>query len=214
MPHPDHELAARFLDVIEQDIVPLTRVGVARGDKVFGAAILRKSDLSLVVAGTNRETENPLLHGEVATLNAFYDLPGGRAAPGRGLPLPLHPRTLLAVPFRDHLGGASTTSTTSSAMRIPGTPSTSPMTSRSCARSSASRTAPMSAKTRSGEAGHRRIGGRRGRRNEGEARPLEGALRRALVHLSGVEGRERHSAWLTGAGTNLLPKSLYVRSIC
>ena len=75
MPYPDHELAARFLDVIEQDVVPLTRAGVARGDKVFGAAILRKSDLSLVVAGTNRETENPLFHGEVATLNAFYDLP-------------------------------------------------------------------------------------------------------------------------------------------
>ena len=75
MPHPDHELAARFLDVIEQDVVPLTRAGVARGDKVFGAAILRKSDLTLVVAGTNRETENPLFHGEVATLNAFYELP-------------------------------------------------------------------------------------------------------------------------------------------
>ena len=75
MPYPDHELTARFLDVIEQDVVPLTRAGVARGDKVFGAAILRKSDLSLVVAGTNRETENPLFHGEVATLNAFYDLP-------------------------------------------------------------------------------------------------------------------------------------------
>ena len=75
MPHPDHELAARFLDVIEQDVVPLTRAGVAHGDKVFGAAILRKSDLSLVVAGTNRETENPLFHGEVATLNAFYELP-------------------------------------------------------------------------------------------------------------------------------------------
>ena len=75
MPYPDRELVARFLDVIEQDVVPLTRAGVARGDKVFGAAILRKSDLSLVVAGTNRETENPLFHGEVATLHAFYELP-------------------------------------------------------------------------------------------------------------------------------------------
>ena len=45
-----------------------------RGDKVFSAAILRKSDLSLVIAGTNRETENPLFHGEVATLNAFYEM--------------------------------------------------------------------------------------------------------------------------------------------
>ena len=81
MSHPDHELAARFLDLIEEDVVPLTRAGVARGDKVFGAAILRKSDLALVVAGTNRETENPLFHGEVATLNAFYELPADGRPP-------------------------------------------------------------------------------------------------------------------------------------
>ncbi|MFE6646675.1 hypothetical protein ACFVJS_08950 [Nocardioides sp. NPDC057772] len=29
----------RLLDVIEQDIVPLTRVGVAVGNKIFGGAI-------------------------------------------------------------------------------------------------------------------------------------------------------------------------------
>ncbi len=69
------DLPARLLDVIEHDILPLTRKGVARGDKVFGAAILRKSDLSLVLAGTNAETENPLWHGEVHTLKQFYELP-------------------------------------------------------------------------------------------------------------------------------------------
>ena len=84
MTHPDRLLATRFLDAIEHDIVPLTRAGVARGDKVFGAAVLRKSDLSLVVAGTNRETENPLWHGEVATLNAFFALPGSAARPAPG----------------------------------------------------------------------------------------------------------------------------------
>ena len=81
MPYPDDELAARFLDVIEHDVVPLTRAGVERGDKVFGAAILRKSDLSLVIAGTNRETENPLFHGEVATLNVFYEMPAQTRPP-------------------------------------------------------------------------------------------------------------------------------------
>ena len=75
MSHSEHELAVRFLDVVEHDVVPLTRAGVERGDKVFGAAILRKPDLSLVIAGTNRETENPLFHGEIATLNAFYEMP-------------------------------------------------------------------------------------------------------------------------------------------
>jgi tRNA(Arg) A34 adenosine deaminase TadA len=66
-------LAKRLLDVIEFDILPLTRRGVSAGNKVFGAAILRKSDLSLVVAETNNETENPLWHGEVHTLKRFYE---------------------------------------------------------------------------------------------------------------------------------------------
>jgi tRNA(Arg) A34 adenosine deaminase TadA len=67
-------IAPRLLDVIDDDILPLTERGVAAGNKVFGAAILRKSDLSLVVAGTNDETDNPLLHGEINTLNQFYEL--------------------------------------------------------------------------------------------------------------------------------------------
>ncbi|OOG75696.1 tRNA-specific adenosine deaminase [Sinorhizobium sp. A49] len=68
------ELAKRLLDVIEQDILPLTEKGVAAGNKVFGAAILRKSDLSLVLAETNNETENPLWHGEVHSLKRFYEM--------------------------------------------------------------------------------------------------------------------------------------------
>lgn len=67
-------LAARLLDVIEKDIIPLTQKGVAAGNKVFGAAILRKSDLSLVLAETNNELENPLWHGEVHTLKRFYEM--------------------------------------------------------------------------------------------------------------------------------------------
>lgn len=67
-------IAGRLLDVIDQDILPLTEQGVTEGNKVFGAAILRKSDLSLVIAGTNDETENPLFHGEVHTLNLFYEM--------------------------------------------------------------------------------------------------------------------------------------------
>jgi len=67
------ELTRRLLDVIEHDILPLTAKGVAEGNKVFGAAILRKSDLSLVLAETNNELENPLWHGEVHTLKRFYE---------------------------------------------------------------------------------------------------------------------------------------------
>ena len=47
------QLIDRLLQTIEAEIVPLTRRGVAAGNKLFGAAVLRKSDLSLVVAGTN-----------------------------------------------------------------------------------------------------------------------------------------------------------------
>jgi len=64
---------SRLLDVIEHDVLPLTERGVAAGNKVFGAALLRKSDLSLVIAGTNDETRNPLWHGEVHTLKQFYE---------------------------------------------------------------------------------------------------------------------------------------------
>jgi tRNA(Arg) A34 adenosine deaminase TadA len=71
---PATTIASRLLDVIDGDILPLTQRAVAAGNKVFGAAILRKSDLSLVIAGTNDETDNPLLHGEINTLNQFYDL--------------------------------------------------------------------------------------------------------------------------------------------
>lgn len=71
----DTTIAARLLDVIEADILPLTERGVAAGNKVFGAALLRKSDLSVVIAGTNDETDNPLWHGEINTLRQFYEMP-------------------------------------------------------------------------------------------------------------------------------------------
>jgi len=48
---------------------------VAAGNKLFGAAILRKSDMSVVIAETNNETENPLWHGEMHALKRFYELP-------------------------------------------------------------------------------------------------------------------------------------------
>jgi tRNA(Arg) A34 adenosine deaminase TadA len=74
---------ARFLEVIEQDVVPLTRAGVAQGNKIFGAAILRRSDLSLVVAATNNEIENPLWHGEIHAIKLFHELPqAARPEPG------------------------------------------------------------------------------------------------------------------------------------
>jgi tRNA(Arg) A34 adenosine deaminase TadA len=71
-------LISRLLDVIQTDIAPVTRKGVARGNKLFGAAILRKSDLSVVVAETNNEIENPLWHGEMHAIKRFFELPGDK----------------------------------------------------------------------------------------------------------------------------------------
>ena len=74
----DTALIDRLLDVIENDIVPLTTAGVAAG-----AAILRKSDLSLMLAETNNEVENPLWHGEVHCLKRFYEMPKAERADTR-----------------------------------------------------------------------------------------------------------------------------------
>ena len=68
-------LISRLLDVIENDIVARTRGGVGGGNKLFGAAILKKSDLSVVVAETNNETENPIWHGEMHAIRRFFELP-------------------------------------------------------------------------------------------------------------------------------------------
>ncbi|PKR88905.1 tRNA-specific adenosine deaminase [Pleomorphomonas diazotrophica] len=71
--HPER-LVDALLTTIEHHILPLTRAGVGAGNKVFGAALLDKKDYSVVLAGTNNETENPLWHGEVHTIKTFYEL--------------------------------------------------------------------------------------------------------------------------------------------
>ena len=79
---------ATFLDavltVIETEQVPMTLEGVKKGNKLFGAQILHKSDLTPVLVATNAETGSPLMHGEVTAITQFYEeLPKeGRPAPG------------------------------------------------------------------------------------------------------------------------------------
>jgi tRNA(Arg) A34 adenosine deaminase TadA len=69
------EFLDRVLGVIENEVVPKTEKGVSEGNKLFGAAILNKSDLSTVIATSNNETGNPLFHGEVQAIFEYYDLP-------------------------------------------------------------------------------------------------------------------------------------------
>ena len=62
----------KILSTIENDIIPKTRASVLKGNKIFGGAILNKSDCSLVLADTNHELENPIC-GEMYVLKKFYE---------------------------------------------------------------------------------------------------------------------------------------------
>ena len=62
----------RVLDIFINDLIPQTKIAVKKGNKIFGAFIIKKSDLSLVITGTNNEITNPLYHGEINTLFNFF----------------------------------------------------------------------------------------------------------------------------------------------
>lgn len=78
-----------MLDLVENDIVPQTRRGVKMGAKVFGAALLERESLELVVASTNHEASSPLWHGEVYAIKEFYELQN-HPAPERCMMLATH----------------------------------------------------------------------------------------------------------------------------
>jgi len=77
----DETLAERLLQTIEADILPLTKKGVSAGNKIFGAALLRKDTLETYLAETNNEIENPLWHGEMHTLKRYYEIPAEKRLP-------------------------------------------------------------------------------------------------------------------------------------
>ena len=63
----------RILDIILNDLIPLTKISINEGNKIFGGFIVKKSDLSLVCLGTNQEIKNPLFHGEISTLFNLFE---------------------------------------------------------------------------------------------------------------------------------------------
>ncbi|CAM4894297.1 unnamed protein product [Rotaria socialis] len=67
------ELINRFLAVIQLDILPKTRDCITRGNGTFGAAILKKSDLSLIIAEVNNVVDNPMWHGEVNVIKKLWE---------------------------------------------------------------------------------------------------------------------------------------------
>ncbi len=68
------DLLDRILTCFETELLPATAASMAKGNKLFGAAILHKDTLETFLVGTNNETENPLWHGEVHTIKLFHEL--------------------------------------------------------------------------------------------------------------------------------------------
>ena len=61
-----------ILDIIIDTLIPETKIAVQKGNKIFGAFVVKKSDLSFVITGTNNEIANPLYHGEISVLFNFF----------------------------------------------------------------------------------------------------------------------------------------------
>jgi len=62
----------KLLNIIIDEIIPLTQNNVDIGNKIFGGAIVNKKDFSTVCIGLNNEIQNPILHGEISTINNFF----------------------------------------------------------------------------------------------------------------------------------------------
>ena len=63
----------KILDIILDELIPLTKISIYEGNKIFGGFIVKKSDLSLICVGTNQEIKNPLFHGEISTLFNLFE---------------------------------------------------------------------------------------------------------------------------------------------
>ena len=60
------------LDIFIKHLIPESKLAVAKYNKIFGAFVIKKSNSSLFVTGTNNEIVNPLYHGEISTLFNFF----------------------------------------------------------------------------------------------------------------------------------------------
>jgi len=82
---PNGKLILRLLDVLADDVLPLTEKAVLKGNKIFGAALLKKSDLTTYLAETNNEMESPLHHGEMHLLKRYFETPEVERLPANEL---------------------------------------------------------------------------------------------------------------------------------
>lgn len=64
----------RIIQAIKNDLLPVTKAGVAAGNHVFGGIVLNASTMDTVVAGSNNRKVNPIFHGEIDTIQRFFAL--------------------------------------------------------------------------------------------------------------------------------------------
>ncbi|MDR3354649.1 MAG: nucleoside deaminase, partial [Synergistaceae bacterium] len=69
------EKLRRLLEIIRDEIIPLSESEIHRGNHIFGSAIIRADTLTSVMVGSDNRVENPLFHGEMDALNRFFKLP-------------------------------------------------------------------------------------------------------------------------------------------
>ena len=67
------EFLNKLLDIFILELLPKTEISVSKGNKIFGAFILKKNYDSVCI-GTNNEIINPLFHGEVSTIINFFKI--------------------------------------------------------------------------------------------------------------------------------------------
>jgi tRNA(Arg) A34 adenosine deaminase TadA len=71
----DAEKVKMLLEVIRDEILPLTESESARGNAPSGSAILRADTLTSVMVGADNRITNPIFHGDIDAINRFFKLP-------------------------------------------------------------------------------------------------------------------------------------------
>ncbi|MDR1943476.1 MAG: nucleoside deaminase [Synergistaceae bacterium] len=64
-----------LLEIIRDEILPLTESESTRGNLPSGSALLRADTLTSVMVGADNRVVNPLFHGDIDAINRFFKLP-------------------------------------------------------------------------------------------------------------------------------------------
>lgn len=71
----DQEKLRRLLEIVRDEILPLTESEAAKGCGATGGAVLRSDTYTSVMIGSDSTSQSPLLHGEIDALSRYFKLP-------------------------------------------------------------------------------------------------------------------------------------------